>query len=135
MNIVELARFYRALIESLVDPNLNDEEALQYIGLFPVWDATATYAEGVRCRYMDKLYRCIQPHTAQAEWNPAVATALWAEVLPGQEGTEIGEWVQPDSTNPYNTGDRVIFEGHIYESVIDGNIWSPAAYPAGWLLF
>jgi hypothetical protein len=31
-------------------------------------------------------------------------------------------------------GDKVMFEGHIYESVINNNIWSPAAYPAGWSL-
>jgi hypothetical protein len=55
-----------------------------------------------------------------------------AEVLPGQGGTDIGEWTQPDSTNPYMKGDRVIFEGKIYESTIDGNVWSPADYPAGW---
>jgi hypothetical protein len=29
-------------------------------------------------------------------------------------------------------GDRVMFEGEVYESAIDNNIWSPAAYPAGW---
>jgi hypothetical protein len=29
-------------------------------------------------------------------------------------------------------GDRVSFDGKIYESAIDNNIWSPAAYPAGW---
>ena len=34
----------------------------------------------------------------------------------------------------YNTGDRVRFEGAIYESLIDGNVWSPADYPAGWKL-
>ena len=31
-------------------------------------------------------------------------------------------------------GDKVMFEGHVYESAIDNNIWSPSAYPAGWTL-
>lgn len=44
----------------------------------------------------------------------------------------IKEWVQTDSTNAYSVGDRVIFNGSIYESLIDNNVWSPAAYPAGW---
>ena len=65
-------------------------------------------------------------------WAPEKAPALFAEILPGQEGTAIGEWVQPDSTNPYSRGDRVMFGGKVYESLIDGNVWSPAAYPAGW---
>jgi len=30
------------------------------------------------------------------------------------------------------TGDKVMFDGKVYESVIDNNIWSPIAYPSGW---
>lgn len=42
-------------------------------------------------------------------------------------------WLQPlGAHDAYNTGDRVTFEGKVYESTIDGNVWSPAAYPAGW---
>jgi len=44
----------------------------------------------------------------------------------------IPEWEQPDSTNAYQIGDKVLFEGVVYESVISNNIWSPSAYPAGW---
>jgi len=29
-------------------------------------------------------------------------------------------------------GDKVRFNGKVYESVINGNVWSPADYPAGW---
>lgn len=42
------------------------------------------------------------------------------------------EWVQPQAHNPYRIGDRVTFEGAVYESVHDANVWSPAAYPMGW---
>lgn len=41
-------------------------------------------------------------------------------------------WVQPGSTNPYGRGDKVTYGGAVYESLIDGNVWSPDAYPAGW---
>ena len=44
----------------------------------------------------------------------------------------IPEWEQPDSTNAYQIGDRVMFDGKVYESLINNNVWSPAAYPAGW---
>lgn len=46
----------------------------------------------------------------------------------------ILDWVQPDNTNAYMTGDKVIFEEKTYESLIDNNIWSPSAYPTGWRL-
>jgi hypothetical protein len=49
-------------------------------------------------------------------------------------GGIVNEWVQPDATNAYSIGDRVLFNGIIYESVIDGNVWSPEAYPAGWIM-
>ena len=47
---------------------------------------------------------------------------------------EIPEWTQPGAGNGYMVGDKVIFEGAVYESVIDNNVWSPSAYPAGWQL-
>lgn len=30
------------------------------------------------------------------------------------------------------TGDIVSYEGVLYISLIDNNVWSPVAYPAGW---
>lgn len=51
------------------------------------------------------------------------------EVPPGQ----VPEWVQPSGAHDaYKVGDRVRFQGSVYESVIDANTWSPADYPAGW---
>ena len=132
-DIIAEARRYRAKYESMA-LDLDDEVALEYPRMFPIWDSTLTYAVGDKVRYEEKLYKCLQAHTAQEAWNPADSASLWAEVLAGQEGTDIGEWTQPDSTNPYMIGDRVIFNGHIYESLVDNNLWSPADYPAGWQL-
>jgi hypothetical protein len=54
------------------------------------------------------------------------------EPEPG-EGETPAEWVQPSGGHDaYNIGDRVTFEGAVYESVIAGNTFSPAAYPQGW---
>ena len=32
----------------------------------------------------------------------------------------------------YKQGDRVTYNGAVYESTINGNVWAPDAYPAGW---
>ena len=56
------------------------------------------------------------------------------EPEPEPETPIIPEWVQPDATTAYKKGDKVMFEGKVYESTIDGNVWSPTAYPAGWKL-
>lgn len=45
----------------------------------------------------------------------------------------IPEWVQPTSGHDaYNIGDIVIFDGIVYTSIIDANVWSPIEYPSGW---
>lgn len=129
--IVERARALRLTIEEMAQ-GLDDEKAVEVKELFPEWDGFTNLTKGTKVRYGGKLYTALQTHTPQADWNPEAAPSLFAEVLPGQAGTEIGEWKQPDSTNPYNKGDRVIFEGATYESLIDGNVWSPSAYPSGW---
>lgn len=130
--LIDKARLYRAKIEENATA-MDDESAADFPALFPQWNPEGySYTPGDRVRYNDTLYKVLQSHTSQPDWNPANAPSLFAEILPGQGGTPIGEWTQPDSTNPYMTGDRVIFNGVIYESTIDGNVWSPADYPAGW---
>ena len=133
MDYIAMARQLRAKILE-ISANFTDEEAVEMPFAMPKWISGKEYAVGDRVRYGEKLYRVLQAHTSQNDWTPAAAPSLFAEILPGQDGSdeEIGEWTQPDSTNPYMKGDKVRFEGKVYESLIDNNIWSPAAYPAGW---
>lgn len=105
---------------------LTDEDALELPNAFPEWNPTATYKTGDRVRYNGKLYKCLQDHTAQADWTPEAAVSLWALVI--NEG--IPEWQQPESTNPYMKGDKVKHNGKTWESTIDNNVWEPGVY--GW---
>ena len=84
---------------------------------------------GERLRYHGELYRVLQDHTAQADWTPEAAPSLWAKVLI-PDPTQIPEWEQPDSTNPYAKGDKVTHNGKTWISTIDGNVWEPGVY--GW---
>lgn len=123
-----LAREYRAKIEKAAALQ-SDEDALESIELFPRWEAGIAVATGERYQYNGKLYKVIQAHTTQADWTPDITPALFKEV----SLDEFPEWVQPTGAHDaYNKGDKVTFEGKHYMSLIDGNIWSPAAYPAGW---
>lgn len=112
---------------------VNDEEALEVSFLYKEFDKQIgrELTVGEYIQYNDVLYKVLQAHTVQENWTPDAAPSLFAEVLISTDGTPL-EWVQPDSTNAYMIGDKVIFEGVVYESVIDNNVWSPAAYPAGW---
>lgn len=130
MTLLELAQKLRPYIEKAA-LSLSDEDALEATNLFPNWADATAYAKDKRVRYEGILYRCLQAHTSQAAWTPTAAPSLWAKVLI-PDSNVIPEWEQPDSTNPYQIGDRVMFDGKVYESVISNNIWSPTQYPAGW---
>lgn len=128
------AKRLRALIEQFA-ATLTDEEALDGgETLFPRWSGNSvSYAVGDRVYYEGVLYKVIQAHTSLSTWTPDMAVSLFAKVLiPSDDPEDIPDWEQPGSTNPYMMGDKVRYEGHVYESVIDNNIWSPAGYPAGW---
>ena len=113
--------------------SLSDEDALEAVELFPAWAVGTEYVADQRIRHGGKLYRCVQAHTSQEGWEPDKTPALWTEVAkPG----EIPVWRQPTGAqDAYNKGDKVHYpdaDGPVYESLIDGNVWSPEAYPAGW---
>ena len=114
----------RATIEKL-SATMADDEALETVELFPMWKTGCEYSSNDRVRYDGVLYRCLTAHTAQETWTPTDAPSLWAKVLAGQDGTAIGEWVQPDSTNPYMRGDKVTHNGKTWVSTIDNNVWEP----------
>lgn len=124
---------FRATVDALIH-SMTDEEAIASQVLFPNWQSGKSYALNERVRYDGKLYKVLQAHTSQDDWTPDVAASLFACLLTDEEGGTIQEWVQPDSTNGYSVGDQVTYNGAIYTSLIDNNVWSPADYPAGWQL-
>lgn len=122
--------------------SLPDEAAYQFRALADSYVPGTTYygpddPSGMpqsRVLWEGELYKCLDTHVAQADWTPANAPSLWATVLPGQEGSgvEVGEWVQPGSTNGYSKGDQVTHNGHLWESTADNNVWEPGAVGAPW---
>lgn len=122
---------FTAFIQSLLSirSDLPDETALSHADFYPAWQADSSYQTGDRVLYDGILYKCLQSHDAQDAWTPSDAPSLWARVLiPDQE--VIPEWIQPDSTNAYMTGDKVRHGGKVWESLIDNNVWEPGVY--GW---
>ena len=131
-------------------PALYDAFGLDDAG-YPLWaqpsGAHDAYNVGDIVNYNGTLYESIISGNV---WSPDVYPAGWQLVEsgggtePGPEpepdpGTEPEEpatypdWVQPTGAHDaYNTGDRVTYNGKVYESTKDGNVWSPDAYPAGW---
>ena len=93
------------------------------------WTAGARYEVGDVVTYEGAEYECVQSHTAQADWTPPATPALWSVVE--EPGDEIQPWVQPTGAHDaYQKGDRVTYNGWIWESTIDANVWEPGVY--GW---
>lgn len=76
-----------------------------------------------RVIYESDLYKCLKTHTAQSNQTPVNSASLWAKIFPNQEGSgvSIDEWVKPEAGNLYKNGDKVIYNGHIWESLVDEN--------------
>lgn len=122
-------------LASLQAQTLDDVSAAQVAGLFPTWTAGVSYAAGARISDgAGNLYRVVQAHTSQADWPMAATHSLYTPLgVTAEDPDAIPEWVQPTGGHDaYNKGDQVIYQGKVWESLLDGNVWAPDAYPAGW---
>jgi hypothetical protein len=106
-----------------------DKMSLEVPNLYPIWKIEVNYITGDRVLYNDTLYKVLQDHTSQESWTPDITASLFAKVLIVDENT-ILEWEQPESTNPYMKGDKVLHNGKTWVSIIDNNTWEPSVY--GW---
>lgn len=110
---------------------MDDIQALAIKEFYDIWKEGVSYKTGQYVTHKDILYKVLADHTSQSDWTPDISNSLFANVLISLDGTPK-DWVQPDSTNPYMKGDKIIFEDKTYESLIDNNTWSPSTYPAAW---
>lgn len=121
----------KAFINSLLAMRTGapDDLALAAPAVYQTWTVGDAYEVDQRVLYEGVLYKVLQAHTAQESWTPAAAPSLFAKVLI-PDPTVIPEWEQPDSTNPYMTGDKVTHNGSTWISTVDNNVWEPGVY--GW---
>lgn len=115
-------------------PEIVDDIPDQYVAkmapYFPEWSGDGvSYEAGKRVSYNLHVYKILQSHISQENWNPEDTPSLFAKVLI-PDPTVIPEWEQPSSTNPYMKGDKVKHNGHTWICDIDNNVWEPGVY--GW---
>lgn len=124
----EKARMYRELINKAAK-SLEDKDAIEVPLIFEFWKPGVDYTAGTRVQYDEVLYKVLIDHRSQSDWRPDISPSLFAVVLI-PDPSVIPEWVQPDSTNPYMTGDHVMHNNIEWVSIVDYNIWEPGVY--GW---
>lgn len=133
---LELRKALQIFLATL-DPDTNAENMMEVASVFPKYQVGKAYktkdvfAYGENSVGDAQLYQVLQDHTSATEWTPDTATSLYKAIGVSESG--YPEWVQPlGASDAYNTGDIVSYNGTLYESTMDGNVWSPDAYPQGW---
>ena len=136
MNRLQAAEQFRKALQMFA-MSLDEEKAMEVATVFDPWEIGKTYSVGDYVTYLvnsvgdPQLYKVVQAHTSQADWTPNATASLYVAIGLDEEGYPV--WSQPTGAHDaYNTGDIVDYNGTLYESLIDGNIYSPESYPAGW---
>lgn len=133
---LELRKALQLFLASM-DADTQAEDMMAVASVFPKYQIGKAYKVKEVFSYGEnsvgdpQLYQVLQAHTSAAEWTPDTAASLYKKIGVTEEG--YPEWVQPlGASDAYNTGDVVSYGGKLYKSTIDGNVWAPDAYPAGW---
>ena len=136
MNKLQMAEQLRRALQMFVR-SLSDEEAMEVATVYPKYEVGKVYAVDDIFTYGEnavgdpQLYRVVQAHTSQTDWIPSATASLYTPIGLTKEGYPV--WSQPTgSHDSYAKGDIVEYNGALYKSLIDGNTYSPDAYPAGW---
>lgn len=140
MDRLQLAEQFRKALQFFT-ATLDEERALEIPTVFPVWEADVNYKTGDIISYGTnnvgdpQLYKVVQNHTSQSIYPPGFGTESLYDAF-GLDDSGYPIWSQPSGAHDaYNTGDIVNYNGTLYISKIDGNAWSPDAYPAGWEVY
>ena len=140
MDIMQAALEMRKALQMFVgtlDVETQLDKVLEIPSVFPAYEVGKAYktkdvfSYGTNAVGDPQLYQVLQDHISASEWTPDAAASLYKAIGITEDG--YPEWVQPlGATDAYNKGDIVSYNGKLYRSTIDGNVWAPDAYPAGW---
>lgn len=139
MNKLQMAEQFRKAVQYFA-ASLNEEKALEVATMFDPWVVGKAYSVGEYVTYGTngvgdpQLYKVVQAHTSQADWTPNAVASLYDAI--GLDDGGYAVWSQPTGAHDaYNKGDIVNYNGTLYKSLMDGNVYSPEAYPAGWEVY
>ena len=126
------AKTIRGFIETAAE-GLDDATASQAPTLFPSLKEDGSLVRtGTRINWKGVVMRAAVDLWDTPENNPDNAPALW-EDLPYIDGIRI----IPDVITvglAFRKGEQGWWQGELYTSTINDNVWTPEAYPEGWKL-
>lgn len=89
---------------------------------------------GTPYKWLGQVYKLWQQHDAtnQPDWSPDKAVSLWDICHTSDPAAAKAYQAPQGSRGLYQTGECCLYDGHVWQSKIDSNSWTPDAYPAGW---
>ena len=138
MNKIQAAEQLRRAIQMFA-ATLGEHDAMEVATIYPAWKPGNVYNGGEYVTYGTnavgdpQLYKVIpgKPHAAQEDWTPDVTASLYTPIGLDDDGYPV--WSQPTGAHDaYNVGDIVDYMGVLYESQIDGNVFSPNSDERWW---
>ncbi len=136
MNKRQAAEQLRRALQMFVE-TLTDERCMEIACVLPAYQVGKAYAIGDRFTYGEngvgdpQIYKVVQPHTSAEEWKPSETASLYTPIGIAPSGYD--EWSQPTGAHDaYNTGDIVDYNGTLYISTVDGNVYAPGVVAGQW---
>ena len=78
----------KKLIEQQINTlAVDDNTALRMKSYYPEWESGVSYSVGYKVQHNGKLWRVVQAHTAQEDWNPEAVASLWEQINETHDGT------------------------------------------------
>lgn len=130
MSIIEEARKHRAMFLKLRE-DATDATASSCVELFPSLKYDSSLVPvGTRINWNGVIKRAAVDLWDTVANNPDNAPSLW-ESIEYREGYRVIPETMTVGT-AFANGERGWWMDSLYESVMDGNVWTPEEYPNGW---
>ena len=124
------AIYLRSIVEK-ASASLDDKTASTVSMLFPKLKQNgALISAGTRINWNGTIKKASVDLWDTAENNPDNAPSLWANIQ-----YKEGHRIIPDTltvTTAFAEGECGWWNGVLYRSLLDSNVYTPATYPSGW---
>lgn len=110
---------------------LTADELVELMDIYPKWETLLTPEPQKAVlnklyRYENRLYKVRTEHMVQADYTPDITPSLYWLYYP--------EGVTPEyiEGRPYSINDKIIFDGKVYTSLENNNVWNPTTKSDAW---
>ena len=126
----EQAYKLRAILEKAAQ-GLEDKEASEAPSFFPRLKEDGSLVKaGTKINWNGSVKRAATDLWDRADNNPDHAPTLWEDI-----GYKDGYRIIPETITvgtAFDRGEYGWWNGELYQSLHDSNVWTPDAYPEGW---